>query len=111
MRNYLHHISKRKRIHKKLEGYPHKNFWIRFLDRFLVILAIVIPLSTLPQIIRVYSLQSAGDLSLFTWVFWMLGNFPWILYGFVHKDKPIIISFTLWFLVNLSMVIGILIYS
>ena len=108
----LHHIHKRKRnANSFLEEYPSKRFWIRFLDKFLLFVATVSPFMTLPQIIRIFSTQSASDLSLFSWGMYTFFNIPWIIYGFVHKDKPIIIAYILWFLMNISVVIGILLYS
>ena len=29
-------MHKRKRMHEKLEVYPHPNKWVKFLDRFLI---------------------------------------------------------------------------
>lgn len=132
----IHHISKRKRITEKLtlleeiegvgdktinkikkilfsglETYPSEKFWIALLDKLLMIVAIVSPLMSLPQVYDLYSSQSAGSLSLLSWSSWALFNVPWIIYGFVHKQKPIILMYILWFLMNLSIVVGIILYS
>lgn len=130
------HLSKRKRITEKLtllnevegvgdktlkkikrtlfsglEAYPSEKFWIALLDKLLMIVAIVSPLMSLPQAYNLYSSQSAGSLSLLSWSSWALFNIPWIIYGFVHKQKPIITMYILWFLMNMSIVIGIILYS
>lgn len=107
----VHHIYKRKRVHKKLEEYPHPKKWVRWFDRFLLIFAVIGPLAAFPQVFKIYYLQSAGDLSLITWGLLSLGNIPWIIYGFVHKEKPIMVAYISWFIVNLAIIIGILIYS
>ena len=107
----LHHLHRRKRIHDKRESYPSKNKWIRLLDRFLLIVAIFGPFVALPQIIKIITLQSAYGLSLPTWVLYSLGNIPWVIYGTIHKDKPIIIAYSLWFIMNLTIVTLILIYQ
>ena len=35
----------------------------------------------------------------------------WITYGVAHKEKSIVLMFTLWLMVNLTVVAGILIYG
>jgi uncharacterized protein with PQ loop repeat len=111
MKGGLEQISKRKRAYAKPGMFPHPKKWIRFLDRFLLVVAVIGPLSALPQIFKIYFLKSAGDISLITWSFWAAGNLPWILYGIVHKEKPIIIAYSLWFITNMIIIIGVLIYS
>jgi hypothetical protein len=105
------HISIRKRIFKQFEEYPSKKFWIRFLDKLLVIIAIIGPLTALPQIWNIYINNVVTGLAFSSWFLWALFNLFWLAYGFVHKDKPIIITYFLWFLVNASVAIGILLYS
>ena len=109
----LHHMSKRKRVSKNgLYEYPHKkSAWIRFLDKFLLVLAIIGPLASLPQIFKIYMTQSGGDISVFTYLALAVMNVPWIVYGYVHKEKPILIAYSLWLLSNIAVTIGAIIYA
>jgi uncharacterized protein with PQ loop repeat len=107
----LHHISKRKRFHQKLEEYPSKKFWIRFFDKLLLIIAIIGPISALPQVWNIYINHNVAGLSLVSWSLWAFFNLFWLAYGFLHKEKPIIVTYALWFLMNASVAIGILLYS
>jgi len=107
----IHHIHKRKRISQKLLPYPHKNKWIRFLDKFLLIIAVIGPLMAFPQVFKIYIEKNASGVSLLSWSLFTLLNIPWIIYGFVHKEKPIIIAYCLWFIINLIISIGIIVYS
>lgn len=106
----VHHIHKRKRKHHKLLEYPHSKKWIRFLDKFLLVVAVVGPLITLPQILKIYVGQNATGVSTLSWGLFALFNIPWIVYGVVHKDKPIIIGYSLWLVTNIIVVVGALIY-
>jgi uncharacterized protein with PQ loop repeat len=106
MRDSLEHISKRKRITKKLEEYPSKRFFIRLLDRLLLIIAIIGPIMALPQLIAVYSTQNATNISFLSWGSWALMNLFWLAYGIVHKEKPIIVAYILWFIVNTMMALA-----
>ena len=106
----IHHIHLRKRIHSKKEVYPHPNKFIRLFDKFLIIGAIIGPMMALPQILKIYIFQDATGISTISFSLYALFNIPWAFYGFLHKEKPIVIAYSLWFLVNLSIVIGSLVY-
>jgi len=107
----IHHIHKRKRIHDKKEAYPHPNKWINLLDKVLLIIAVIGPLMNLPQIAKIYLGRNAAGVSLLTFSFYAFFNTFWIAYGMVHKEKPIIIAHCLWFITNLIVVAGIILYS
>lgn len=111
MPNSLHHINQRKRLHQKSEQFPNPHPGIRFLDRFLIVIAVLGPIISIPQIIALYNAQSADGFAFITWFMYLLLNVPWIVYGFVHREKPIIAAYLLWFISNLLMVIGIILYS
>ena len=106
----IHHLHKRKRVHKKLENYPHENKWIRFLDKFLIVVAVLGPLIAMPQILQIFITQNATGVSSLSWGLYALFNVPWFVYGIVHKDKPIIISYLLSFIANITVLTGTLIY-
>jgi uncharacterized protein with PQ loop repeat len=111
MNTGLHHLSKRKRITKNLEAYPSPKFWIRLLDRLLIVIAVIGPLTAVTQVWNVYKYHEVAGLSLFSWSSWAFFNIFWMLYGFVHKDKPIVTTYILWFLMNASVAVGIIIFS
>jgi len=46
-----------------------------------------------------------------TWALIFIVTFPWILYGVAHREKSIIVSFILWEVANLLVVIGVLLYG
>src|SRR3989344_9687617 len=96
----LHHIHKRKRYYQNLEPYPHPKKWINNLDKFLIIVAFIAPLTTLPQIFNIIISKQAGSISALTWSLYAIFNIPWVFYGFVHKEKPIIIMHILWLIMN-----------
>jgi len=110
MRSDEEHIHKRKRVHVKLEEYPHKHLGIRFLDRLLLVVAVIGPLMTLPQIIKIFSTHDATGVSALTWSLFLILGSPWIVYGVVHKEKPIVIAHTLWMIMNALVVTGALLY-
>jgi uncharacterized protein with PQ loop repeat len=112
--SWLPHINKRKRyhrIHKKLKPYPHPNPWIRYLDYLVLVVGVLGPMSNIPQIMKIYLEQNVAGLSFVTWSLFCVFTVPWLVYGIVHKSKPIIIANSLWFTTQFTIVMGILIYS
>ena len=103
----LRHKFERTQEPKKQPASP----YIVFLDKLTFIVGVIGPFTVLPQIYTIFSTHSANGVSLATWSLIFIVTFPWILYGIAHKDKSIIVSFTLWEFVNLTVVIGVLLYS
>jgi uncharacterized protein with PQ loop repeat len=85
--------------------------YIVFLDKLTFVVGVIGPFTVLPQIYSIFTTHSAVGVSLTTWTLIFIVTFPWILYGLAHKDKSIIVSFTLWEIVNLAVVVGVLLYS
>jgi uncharacterized protein with PQ loop repeat len=107
----LIHIHRRKRAsNKKLEPYPHFVKWKRYIDILIYIVGFLGPIFTIPQIYKIWFMQSALGLSLITWLAYFVGSIIFLFYGVVHKAKPLIIIYTAGALANLVVVIGILIF-
>lgn len=103
----LRHKHKRSKTHRK----ESKSRYIIFLDKLTFVVGVIGPFTVLPQIYTIFSTHSALGVSAATWLLIFVVTFPWILYGIAHKDKSIIISFTLWEVVNLTVVVGVLLYT
>lgn len=107
----LHHIHVRKRITKKeLETYPSPRRLVKLLDKVLLVVAIVAPLTTLPQIIQIFQTHDSSNISGITWGLYAFFNLFWLVYGIVHKEKPIIITYILWFLGNITVLSTVFIF-
>lgn len=103
----LRHKYERKQSRKK----QRKSAYITFLDKLTFIVGVIGPFTVLPQIYSIFSTKSATGVSLTTWSLIFIVTFPWILYGVAHKEKNIIVSFILWEVANLSVVVGVLLYG
>ncbi len=103
----LRHKNERSRLNKKDKD----TSYIKFLDKLTFVAGVVGPFTVLPQIYSIFTSHSAKGVSLATWALIFIVTFPWILYGVAHKDKSIIVSFTLWEVVNLAVVVGVVIYG
>lgn len=84
---------------------------VRFIDRAMMLVSVVHPLTAIPQAVDIYANQSAVNVSLTTWLSFMLIGFIFLAYALVHRIKPMIVNQILWFAVDLVIVIGIMLYG
>lgn len=110
----LYHIHRRKRASRrsgqKLQPYPHPNKWYRWFDTFVIFVAIANPLITFSQIYQIYATKTSAGISIVYWFLATVFAIPWLAYGLIHRDKPHIIAFSLWLVLNLVVVIEILMF-
>ncbi len=106
-----HHFHIRKRIYEKGESYPHDDKAKRFLDKIIFFIGNLGPIMTIPQIIKIWSDKNASGVAVSSWVAFTITSFFWLLYGIAHKEKPIIITFGLWVVFDIIVIIGALIYG
>jgi uncharacterized protein with PQ loop repeat len=111
MRHGLHHLHIRQRIHQRYQKYPHPDPKIRWLDNIVYVVSVILPLTALPQIYQIWSTQDAQGVSLLTWGLFAVFSVPMLLYGIVHKVKPLIIMNILWMLVYAGIISGIILYG
>ena len=90
-----------------------KMTWLRYFEILMLIMGIIGPLATAPQLIKLYHTHShhAQGLSLSTWIAYSLLALMWFLYGLVHKNHPIWVGNLIGLVMDLLMVIGILIHA
>jgi uncharacterized protein with PQ loop repeat len=107
----LHHIHLRKRKIARFEPYPARSASLRLLDRVVLVVGVIGPLTTLPQILKLYLLQNATGISFLSWGLPGLLDIPWILYGIVHRERPITVAYSLWFVANMLVATGVLMFG
>lgn len=81
------------------------------IGRFALIAGIIQPLITLPQIIDIYGNQSAEDVSLLTWLGYLVFGVIFLVYGIAFNLKPIWVGQIIWLTMQSIIVVGILIYT
>ena len=86
------HLHLRKRMYKNLEPYPHPEVFKRNFDHVMFAIGSIAPLALLPQIFRIFVYKDVAGLSIWTWIFLGMINSMWALYGFLHKEKPILVA-------------------
>ena len=107
----LHHFHKRKRVHEKLEPYPHPEKWKNLLDKLIYVAGIAGPIMSIPQLLKVWVEQNVAGISVISWASFAVINVFWIVYGVVHKSKPIVLNYTAWFIINVLIATGAVLYG
>ena len=69
------------------------------------------PLFEVPQAYAIYSTESAENVSPLTWGFFFVASFVWLIYSIKHKLKPLIFMYSMYILVEASIVVGIVLYK
>jgi len=111
MTKAIYHLHTRKRMSKKKEPYPSDNFWKKILDVLVYVVGILGPIFTIPQILKIWLEKSAQGISSITWVAYLFGAIILLIYGIVHKEKPLIIMYVLWIIIYVILIVGIIIYG
>ncbi len=106
----MRHLHLRKRITKNLEPYPARTALKRLLDKIVYGVGIIGPVMTIPQILLIYGGRDASGVAPESWFMWALLDIPWILYGLAHKEWPIVVTYTLWFVCNTVVFVGAILY-
>lgn len=88
-----HHLGWKHR-HKRTAR-EQRSKLIAALDDITFAVGIIGPLTVIPQVARIFTLQTAEGVSIATWALISLINIPWIAYAFAHKSKPLIANFIL----------------
>jgi uncharacterized protein with PQ loop repeat len=107
----LHHFHRRKRIHERHEPYPHPDKWKRFVDRAIYFMGAFGVVMTIPQGAKIWIGKDASGVSVISWSAYLIGAIFWLIYGVMHKEKPIIFTYSLWIVLYVIIVTGVIIYS
>lgn len=75
------------------------------------ILAFIGPLMTFPQVATVWMLKHHQGVSLLTWLTYGMCAIAWLVYGYIHREKVIILSELLLTILDFSIVLGLLIVA
>lgn len=66
--------------------------------------------ATLPQVYQIYSTQNAEGVSALSWGYYTLFYLILLTYGFVHKETPIILTYSLCVILFAMIFVGAIIY-
>lgn len=62
-----------------------------------------------PQLVQIWVHHNTSGVSLVTWSGFTMGTLFWLLYGIIHGERPLIAANLAAFIVNVSIVVGIMV--
>jgi len=80
------------------------------IDTLALVVGVIQPLTTLPQIYLVFSSHDVSQVSLFMWTSYNVASVVLLIYGLKHKLLPVIGSQILWLIVQTPMMIAVFIF-
>lgn len=93
--------------HGHLHRKPRKDWF----DYLLYVFMVATPLFELAQVWDIYSTQSAQDVSLTTWGFFVVSNLAWIAYAVRNKIRALVVIYSLYLVIESLVVVGIILYN
>ncbi len=97
-------------LHNKYRSAGAKTKLQKWIDSLAYIGGVLIPVMTIPQLLKIIQTKSAASLSLVSWVSYLIGTLFWLIYGVSRKEKIIIVTYTLSVVIYGLVVIAIIAY-
>jgi uncharacterized protein with PQ loop repeat len=107
----LHHVHRRKKIHQKHRSNLPSNNGKKFMGKAIYVVGVFGPIMTIPQLSKIWIYKNASGVSAVSWTAYLIAAIFWLIYGILHKEKPIILTYSLWIILEAFIVVGTLIYG
>jgi uncharacterized protein with PQ loop repeat len=107
----LRHLHQRKKKLKREAPTIKSAARLTALDVLIYLAAVAAPLALLPQALKLYTTHDAAGLALPTWVILGMLNLLWLMYGYKHRENPIMITNMALGVINFSIAFGIILYT
>lgn len=104
----LRHVLNRQ---NKTSVRERNSFLKRTLDRVAYPVALIGPLSSLDQALRIWQEKSADGVSVIVWTVLIFTSTFWIIYGAVHRERVIFFGHIVWFILSATILFEIILFS
>lgn len=97
------HVQKKRKQSKKQQS--------PMIDKLMLVVAFVYPLTGLGQAIEIFNNQDAAGVSLIAWGGFIFFGLIYFFYALAHRLIPLIIAQIFWIIIEIAVVIGIILYG
>ncbi|MFZ2484688.1 MAG: hypothetical protein WAX80_01375 [Minisyncoccia bacterium] len=97
----IHHVH----VGRRQKGEP-----LSLLDKAVYVSGIISLAMMFPQLKLIYMGKEAGGIEPITWITLSILDIPWIVYGIMRREKPLIFIYTGWLIVNGLIFVGSVMY-
>ena len=101
----MHHFHMRKRTN------PEQNALRDYFDNIIYAVAIIAPVLNLPQLFEVWFNRNASGVSFISWFGFSIVSVIWLIYGILHKEKPIIFMNSALAVIQGLVALGVVLYG
>lgn len=95
--------------HRRKKKHIHRNSFVRLLDRLIYIIVFFGILMAVPQVLEIWVKGNASGVSAISWASLGIVAFFWLIYGIVHREKPMIVAYCLWLIIDILIAVGVLV--
>ena len=81
------------------------------MDKLIIILGVVNIIATLPQVLLIWTEKSADGISVLSWGYYTFFAAMLLVYGILHREKPIIVNYTGGTILYGLVLIGAILYK
>lgn len=104
--NPHHYQSIRKRPYRKKPV----NKAVYWFDKFIILAGVLTVVATVPQVIEIWTNKGADGVSSISWGYYVFYSASFTIYGFLHKEFPIIFNYSIATVLYVLVFVGSLIY-
>ena len=83
----------------------------KILDGIDSFICIIFPLTTIPQIKKIWMKQNAEGISLLTWVLYLVFTIPLIAYAIKKNDLKLAVMWAIWAFIYILVITGTVYYQ
>jgi len=84
---------------------------MKWLENLVGVIAVVYPLSAIPQILEIWINKNVEGVSLLTWSLFLMLTIPLIIYSIVKKDRKLTVMWGLWSIGYFGVILGLILYG
>jgi uncharacterized protein with PQ loop repeat len=99
----VRHAAAHRHVHRKKKKQP--------FDYVVYFFTVATPLFEVPQAVVIYRSQDASSVAWPTWVFFLLASIVFAIYTARERIWPLFVAYTLYTVIEVIIVAGIIIYS
>lgn len=81
------------------------------IDKCIYVIGLLSVAANLPQLWDIWVTKNTSGVSIISWTGFFIGSIFWFGYGWLHKEKPIMVINGLLVFVQAGIVIGLLMYT
>lgn len=89
---------------KAIKNYEHPT-----LDKLTYVFGILLPIFTVPQAYNVLVNKETAGVSLLTWTFYLFASLLFAVFGIIHKERLLIVTYLPFTIIEAAIVFGLLI--